>query len=239
MSKRRPASDTSAAMRAIRGRVCCSSCRCWRPTRAASTGWAARIPKRCERRRQLGSPRLVTALGLPFFWLPPLVLVLVLAAWNLWRQADKPGDLVGVLTGMALESVAFALGLWGLAGDWCRLCTNSVCKWRFPARRSPALRQVVTYLGAGIYEEALFRLTLYSGMVWLLRRMEAPKMLAMAPGGHGVGHPLLSGPSSGALRTTLRQLSFSVSHGGRSLLRHALPVAAASASPSERTPATT
>jgi hypothetical protein len=121
----------------------------------------------------------LTAVGLPFFWLPPLVLFLTLAGWNLLRQADQPRDLVGVLAGMALESVAFALGLWGLSRGLVPLMQQLGVQMEISGATEPALRQVVTYLGAGIYEEALFRLTLYSGLVWLLRRMEAPKMLAM------------------------------------------------------------
>lgn len=121
----------------------------------------------------------LTAVGLPFFWLPPLVLVLSLAGWNLLRRADRPGDLLGVLTGISLESVAFALGLWGLSRGLVPLMQQLGVQMKISGETDSGLRQVVTYLGAGIYEEALFRLALYSGMVWLLRRMEAPKVLAM------------------------------------------------------------
>jgi hypothetical protein len=121
----------------------------------------------------------LAAVGLPYFWLPPMVLFLTMAGWNVLRQADKPGDLVGVLTGMALESVAFALGLWGLSRGLVPLMQQLGVQMEIAGATEPALRQIVTYLGAGIYEEALFRLTLYSALVWLLRRMEAPKMLAV------------------------------------------------------------
>ncbi len=121
----------------------------------------------------------LSAVGLPFVWLPPLVLVLLLAGWNLWRRGDRPGDLVGVLTGMSLESVAFALGLWGVSRALVPLMQHLGVQLDVSADPDPGWRQVVTYLGAGIYEEALFRLALYSAMVWLLRRMEAPKILAV------------------------------------------------------------
>jgi membrane protease YdiL (CAAX protease family) len=107
------------------------------------------------------------------------VLFLMLAGWNVLRQADQPRDLVGVLTGMALESVAFALGLWGLSRGLVPLMQQLGVQMEISGATEPALRQVVTYLGAGIYEEALFRLTLYSAMVWLLRRMEAAKLVAI------------------------------------------------------------
>src|SRR5207253_2622982 len=66
----------------------------------------------------------LTALGLPFFWLPPLMLVLALLGWNLVRRTDRPKDMVGVLTGISLESVAFALGLWGVSRALVPLMQN-------------------------------------------------------------------------------------------------------------------
>ena len=121
----------------------------------------------------------LSALGLPFFWLPPMILVLVMAAWNLWRQADKPGDLVGVLTGMALESVAFASAYGGLAKDWCRLCTNSVCKWRFPARPEPrAVR--LSPISAPAYTRKRYSADVVFGHGLAVASHGAPKMVAMA-----------------------------------------------------------
>jgi hypothetical protein len=122
----------------------------------------------------------LTALGLPFFWVPPLVLLLLLLAWNLRRNTDRPDDLVGVLSGMGIESVSFALGLWGVSRALYPLMRHLGVELAVSGPETePALRQVVTYLGAGIYEEALFRLTLFSGLVWLLRRVEAPWILSV------------------------------------------------------------
>jgi membrane protease YdiL (CAAX protease family) len=45
---------------------------------------------------------------------------------------------------------------------------------------TPALRQLVTYLGAGIYEEALFRLALFSSLAAILRALELPQVMAVA-----------------------------------------------------------
>src|SRR3954462_1677590 len=54
-------------------------------------------------------------LGLRFFWIAPPVLALVFAV-RAWRgRRDRPGDLAGTLSGMLLESVGFALGLWALS----------------------------------------------------------------------------------------------------------------------------
>src|SRR4051794_7855498 len=48
------------------------------------------------------------------YWAPALLLAL-LVLWLMGRWGDRPGDLVGVLSGMSLESVGFALGLWGIS----------------------------------------------------------------------------------------------------------------------------
>ena len=122
----------------------------------------------------------LTALGLPYFWLPPLMLVLGLGGWNLARRGDRPNDLIGVLSGMSIESVGFALGLWGVSRALVPLMQGLGVQLEVGGDGADsAARQLVTYLGAGIYEEALFRLALYSGMVWLLRRMEMPKLAAV------------------------------------------------------------
>jgi hypothetical protein len=121
----------------------------------------------------------LTALGLPYFWLPPLMLVTALIGWNMARRSDRPQDMIGVLTGMSMESVAFALGLWGVSRALVPLMQQLGVQLEISAGTDAAMRQAVTYLGAGIYEEALFRLALYSAMVWLLRRLEAPKLIAV------------------------------------------------------------
>jgi hypothetical protein len=128
-------------------------------------------------------------LGLKFFWLPPLVLIFVFSIWVYRRRADSPGDMLGVLSGMALESVSFALGLWALSRALAPLLVQAGVELTLAApvepeaphlaATDPALRQVVTYLGAGIYEEALFRLVLFSILVGLLRTFDLPGSIAV------------------------------------------------------------
>jgi membrane protease YdiL (CAAX protease family) len=106
------------------------------------------------------------------FWTPGL-LVLVLAVWNYRRREDRPGDLVGVLSGMAIESVAFALGLWGVSRGLGPLIDYFGLELNAGPSGNHAVGQVVTFLGAGLYEETLFRLLLFSGLAALLRRAGA------------------------------------------------------------------
>ena len=123
----------------------------------------------------------LSELGLSLFWLPPAVLVVVFAVWATRRWADRPGDLTGVLSGMVLESVAFALGLWAFSRALAPLLLRAGIALSARATPpEPALRQVVTYLGAGLYEEAIFRLALFSGLLLALRRLDVPRALAVA-----------------------------------------------------------
>ena len=86
------------------------------------------------------------------------------------------------VTASAITIVRFAEGkgveVWN-QGDNLGIMQQLGVQLEISEGTAGAMRQVVTYLGAGIYEEALFRLALYSGMVWLLRRLEAPKLLAV------------------------------------------------------------
>jgi hypothetical protein len=125
-----------------------------------------------------------------FFWVPPVILALGFGVWAWKRRGDRPGDLIGVLSGMVLESITFALGLWALSRVLAPLMvqagievTAAVPPVDEPppvlSAAEPALRQVVTYLGAGIYEEALFRLVLFTGIVAALRAVDLPNGLAV------------------------------------------------------------
>jgi hypothetical protein len=112
-------------------------------------------------------------LGLSFSWLPPAALLLFFVAWSSRRGYDRPVDLLGVLTGMALESITYALGLWLLSRAVAPVLKEIGVGLSVGAEAEPSVRQAVTYLGAGIYEEAVFRLVLFSGLAGLLRRMDA------------------------------------------------------------------
>src|SRR4051812_42597889 len=48
----------------------------------------------------------LAAVGARHALLPPVAIVLVFIVWSWLRQEDRPGDLVNVFSGMALESVA-------------------------------------------------------------------------------------------------------------------------------------
>lgn len=136
----------------------------------------------------------LATLGLSFFWLPPVVLVSVLFLWTIRRWLDRPRDLLGVLTGMVIESVAFALGLWAVSRALPPLMESFGIEMALPAGTEPALQQIITYLGAGIYEEAVFRLVLFTALAAILRRLD------------------LGGPVSALLAALASATLFSLAH---------------------------
>jgi hypothetical protein len=118
------------------------------------------------------------AIGLSFFWIPPLVLLLVFAIWTLRRWRDRPHDLTEVISGILLESVIYSLGLWVVSRGLAPLMEGLGIPLAVAAGMDTALQQIVPYLGAGIYEEALFRLALFSALVWLLKRVDLSDAVA-------------------------------------------------------------
>lgn len=114
-------------------------------------------------------------------WAAPACVVVVLLVRTAMAWNDRPRDLVAVCFGMMIESVVFAVGLWAVARNfdpllhqWGVLPTANV------GLQTPAAGQLVTYVGAGIYEEVLFRLGLFSVVCYLLRFAALPGLIAVA-----------------------------------------------------------
>jgi membrane protease YdiL (CAAX protease family) len=113
-----------------------------------------------------------------WFWVPAVVLILILGIWCHRRRGDTPSDLIGTISGIGIESVAFALGLWGLSRLLGPLMQSLGVRLALSTEGDPTLRQLVPYLGAGIYEEVVFRLLLYSLMFWLMRRVNVAESMS-------------------------------------------------------------
>jgi membrane protease YdiL (CAAX protease family) len=80
---------------------------------------------------------------------------------------------------MVLESVLFALGLWAVGNGVGQLLDHLQGTMTSAIPVDEAVGQVVTFVGAGIYEEALFRLLLFAGLLRLLDRLEVPPLLML------------------------------------------------------------
>ena len=121
----------------------------------------------------------LATLGLEHLFWAPLLLLVILFAWSLLHRQPWPEDVVGVWIGMATESGVFALVLWGVSqGLWPVFnALGSLPGMNLAQTPEPAVEQIVSFVGAGIYEETLFRLLLFSGVMWLLYLGEFPRGL--------------------------------------------------------------
>lgn len=112
-------------------------------------------------------------------WAAPLLIVILFALRTVATWSSRPRELFGTLSGMAAESAVFAVGLWAFSRNFKPIldaCGVVLAEIKF---QPPAAGQVVTYVGAGIYEEVLFRLGLFSVAVLLLRLALLPKVAAI------------------------------------------------------------
>jgi membrane protease YdiL (CAAX protease family) len=80
---------------------------------------------------------------------------------------------------MAFESALFAVVLWQFSRNFGPIMDGLGIKLQVTVRTAPAA-QVLTFVGAGIYEEVLFRLGLFGGLVLLLRVVGIPRVAAWA-----------------------------------------------------------
>jgi membrane protease YdiL (CAAX protease family) len=69
--------------------------------------------------------------------------------------------------------------LWGLSRELNPLLESFGINLNAPPQADPALVQMITFVGAGIYEEVLFRLLLFSGLVWLLKQINVAGAIAV------------------------------------------------------------
>ncbi|MDB5311633.1 MAG: amino terminal protease self-immunity [Gemmataceae bacterium] len=108
----------------------------------------------------------------------PAVVVGVLLLWSWWRWADRPDDPATTWFGMAFESCLFALLLWQFGQNFGLLVDRVGVRMEITVQTAQVAR-VLTYIGAGIYEEVLFRLGLFVGACFVLRVVLLPKVLAV------------------------------------------------------------
>jgi hypothetical protein len=124
----------------------------------------------------------LATLGLTDHWFPPLCLALALLAWQALAAREWRFSPV-VLLGMAAESFVLAVALVGLS----RLVDLGFEELErgSPSLLGAGLREndrplalLIGFLGAGVYEEALFRLLLVPVFFGILRLLQTPTVLA-------------------------------------------------------------
>jgi hypothetical protein len=127
--------------------------------------------------------RGLVSLGLTDHWLPPAALVVGLLIWQAFNPRDwrfSPLSLVG----MAGESLILALSLVGMSKlvDVGFVALERSGPPLLFAGTAPqkAIGPLIGFLGAGVYEEALFRLALVPLFFAVLRLLQAPRVIASA-----------------------------------------------------------
>jgi hypothetical protein len=126
--------------------------------------------------------RVLASFGVDDRWLLPLLLIVILLGWQVvsyrdWRFSP------GILAGMVVESLVWAVMLVGISrlidagfsylerGETLALAIG-------PARPNSFVSSLIGYLGAGVYEETLFRLMLVPLFYWSLKLLLTPQIFA-------------------------------------------------------------
>jgi Type II CAAX prenyl endopeptidase Rce1-like len=126
----------------------------------------------------VGLQWLLGAMGIGHLLLLPILTVVLLMTMHHARN-DRFGFHPSTLTGMMLESMGLGLillfaakghQLWfrEFSGDSFVSIQSAI---EFGSARMTDWERVVSFCGAGLYEELVFRLVLLSGFVWGMRRL--------------------------------------------------------------------
>jgi hypothetical protein len=121
-------------------------------------------------------------LGLADPWFLPLFLVVLLLGWQVGRSHDWRFS-PSILAGMILESLTWAILLLGV-GRLIDLGFSYLEHGPLPVLAvgrgapDPSIGALVGYIGAGVYEETLFRLMLVPALFGTLRLLQMPQVLA-------------------------------------------------------------
>jgi hypothetical protein len=126
--------------------------------------------------------RGLAAAGLSNPWFLPLLLVVILMGWQISRSRDWRFSPT-ILGGMIAESVVWAIALLGvgrlidLGFSYLEQVPTPLLAVD-PAAPGPRLGAFIGYVGAGVYEETLFRLMLVPTFYATLRLLQMPQVLA-------------------------------------------------------------
>jgi hypothetical protein len=122
---------------------------------------------------------LFTKYGLSTTWAAPAAVAGWLVGRAYLNRKDRPTEPLAVVFGMAVESVLFAAGLYAVAHNFRPILEQAGLPLNQVGVKTVAAGQLVTYLGAGIYEEVLFRVLAFGLLFRLLRLVLLPKLVAV------------------------------------------------------------
>ncbi len=119
--------------------------------------------------------------GITQLWAAPLLVVGLFAVRSLLQTNDRPRGYFRLYFKMLLESALYAFLLWALSRNFLRLLDHAGVVLNQPSPDGVSVTptaQILTYIGAGIYEEVIFRLGLFSIVCLVLRFMWVPSIVA-------------------------------------------------------------
>lgn len=108
----------------------------------------------------------------------PAIVITVMLLWSWWRWSDRPDDPITTFFGMAFESCLYACILWQFSRNFGVILDFMGIALQINVEATPAAR-ILTFIGAGIYEEVLFRLGLFVGLYTVLRVVQLPSIIAL------------------------------------------------------------
>jgi membrane protease YdiL (CAAX protease family) len=117
--------------------------------------------------------------GVTHVYAAPAIVVGLFAARSALSWSDRPTNVLALVFGMLVECLAFAVLLWLISRNFALLLNESGVNTLLQLPPAPPLAgPIITYIGAGIYEEVIFRLVLFSVIALLLRLIFFPSPLA-------------------------------------------------------------
>jgi hypothetical protein len=102
-------------------------------------------------------------MGWTLEYLPSIFLALICLSWAVIKWDRSPPESLTTLVGMFLESMLFALALWGLG----MFVTAQLHHLGIPVETRSM--KAIALMGSGIFEEVLFRLVGFGLIFWLLK----------------------------------------------------------------------
>ncbi len=117
--------------------------------------------------------------GVAFVWAAPILLAGLLFLLSWWSWSDRPREPITTVFGMTIESVVFATALWAFSRNFHILLERTGLPLNSVQFHRVAEGQVINFIGAGIYEEVLFRLGLFSLLFYVMRMLLLPKIVAV------------------------------------------------------------
>ncbi len=118
---------------------------------------------------------VISQVGLGQSYWPGIIIGAALITWAWMNTSTRPKDLPNVWMGMVVESALLAMALWVLSLSLGPFIDYMGIPLYTGDSMVPALVQILSFLGAGIYEEILFRLILLSLLVALFSLGDIPK----------------------------------------------------------------